>query len=195
MAGTENKVKFNIKNVHACPITSYGDDGMPVYDSTIIALPGAVSIGLDPSGETSSFYADGIKYYTTTSNQGYEGDLEMAKFPNDFREKILNETKDTNGLYVERSDAEPTHFALMFEFDGDKNAVRHVLYDCVATRPAVESSTTEETKEPGTETSTITASPLSGSKPLVKGRCEDSSSKAYANWYKQVVLPDATFTS
>ena len=70
MANKKNKVKFNIRNVHYAKLT-IGEDGSITY-STPVAMPGAVSLSLDPNGEPSVFYADGYAYYTISNNQGYE---------------------------------------------------------------------------------------------------------------------------
>ena len=85
-----NKVKFNICNVHYAPL-SQDNDGKYTW-GTPVALPGAVSLSLDPQGEPESFYADGIEYYVINNNQGYDGDLEVALIPESFRRDILMET-------------------------------------------------------------------------------------------------------
>ena len=88
MAGNkENKVKYNIKNVHVAKQTeTAGEDGATTYTyATPKNIPGAVSISLDAEGEISTFYADGIAYYVTSANNGYSGDLEMALIPSWFR--------------------------------------------------------------------------------------------------------------
>ena len=154
--------------------------------------PGAVSISLDAEGESSPFYADGIVYFRSVTNNGYSGDLEIALIPEWFRTEILQETLDDKGVLVENSGVgESVKFALLFEFDGDVNAIRHVLYNCSASRPSIESETKEDTIEPGTETLSITADPRSDG--LVKARTGDSTDKAaYDDWYKNVYVSPAT---
>lgn len=185
-----NKVKYNIKNVHAAKLTETVKSGATTYSyATPKAIPGAVSISLDAEGDTSPFYADGIVYFRSTANNGYSGDLEIALIPEWFRTEILQEQLDSKGVLVERSDVpEAVKFALLFEFDGDVNAIRHALYNCTCSRPSIESETKEDTIEPGTEKLTITADPRSDG--LVKARTGDATdATAYANWYKAVYAP------
>ena len=185
----KNKVKYNICNVHYAKLT-VSEGGTPSY-ATPVPIPGAVSLSLDPNGEPSIFYADGYAYYTIPNNMGYEGDLEVAMVPDSFRTDILNETLDSNSVLVEDAKAETERFALLFEFDGDVKKIRHVLYNCSATRPGIKATTNEEEIEVQTETLTITAAPLESG--YVKARTSDATSDtAYADWYKAVYLPNGT---
>lgn len=185
-----NKVKYNLKNVYAAKLKKDAS-GSFNYDAPK-PIPGAVSISLDAEGESSPFYADGIVYFRSTANNGYSGDLEMALIPEWFRTEILKEKLDKNGVLVEKATTgEAEKFALLFEFDGDVKAIRHVLYNCSASRPSIASETKEDTIEPGTETLSLTADPREDG--LVKSRSGDTTSdEIYANWYKSVYVPQNT---
>lgn len=187
---SKNKVKYNLKNVHAAKLTKNGD-GTFTY-ATPQAIPGAVSLSLDAEGESSPFYADGIVYFRTTSNNGYSGDLEIALIPEWFRTEILKEIKDSKGVLVEtNTNTESVYFALLFEFDGDVHGIRHVMYNCTASRPSIESETKEENIEPNTETLSLTADPREDG--LVKSRTGDETdSETYQNWYNAVYVPTLT---
>lgn len=187
-----NKVKYNLKNVYAARLAEAVTDGVTTYTYVAPqAIPGAVSISLDAEGDNSPFYADGIVYFRSVTNNGYSGDLEMALIPEWFRTDILKETLDSNGVLVEKSDiTEAEKFALLFEFDGDVNAIRHVLYNCSVSRPSIESETNEDTIKPGTEKLSLTADPRSDG--LVKARTGDTTTTAaYASWYQAVYAPAA----
>ena len=142
-----NKIKYNLKNVHAAKLTETDSDGTTTFSyAKPKAITGAVSISLDAEGETSPFYADGIVYFRSVTNNGYSGDLEIVLIPEWFRTEILQEKLDAKGVLVENSDVgESVKFALLFEFDGDVNAIRHVLNNCSASRPSIESETKEDT--------------------------------------------------
>jgi phi13 family phage major tail protein len=191
-----NKVKYNLKNVYAAKLTETVKDGVTTFTyDTPKPIPGAVSISLDAEGETKAFYADGIVYFRSITNNGYSGDLEIALIPEWFRTEILQEVLDDKGVLVEKSGLSDTvKFALLFEFDGDIRSIRHVLYYCTASRPSLESETKEDTIEPGTEKLSITADPRSDG--LVKARSGDTTdAAAYDNWYKAVYLPTETAAS
>lgn len=188
MANSKNKVKFNICNVHYALIT-VGEDGTVTF-GTPVAMPGAVSLSLDPTGEPESFYADGVEYYVINNNQGYDGDLELAMIPESFRTDVLKEETDANKVLVENANSETASFALLFEFDGDVRKIRHVLYNCSASRPSIESKTNEEDKEVQTETLTVKARPLASG--YVKAKTGDSTEESiYNSWYDSVYEPSA----
>lgn len=186
MAEKNNKVKYNLKNAQYALLT-IAEDG-EVSFGTPTAIPGSVSISLDANGEPENFYADGIAYYVINNNMGYEGDLELALIPESFRTEVLKEELDDKGVLIENAQVELASFALLFEFDGDQRHIRHVLYNCAASRPGIEGKTNEDTREVQTETLTIKATPLSSG--LVKAKTGNTTDSAvYNDWYKAVYLP------
>ena len=181
-----NKVKYNLKNAHYAML-HIDQDGTVSYE-TPVAIPGAVSISLDANGEPENFYADGIAYYVINNNMGYDGDLELAMIPESFRVDALNETLDDNNVLIENANTELNSFALLFEFDGDVKHIRHVLYNCSASRPGIEGKTNEESREVQTETLTIKATPLASG--VVKAKTGNTTnSTVYQNWYQSVYMP------
>ena len=188
MSKKKNKVKFNICNVHYAILT-VEEDGTFSFGAPV-AMPGAVSLSLDANGEPSNFYADGYAYYTISNNMGYEGDLELAMVPESFRTDVLKEALDSNKVLIENANVETENFALLFEFDGDVRKIRHVLYNCAASRPSIESQTNEDEVEVQTETLSLTASPLANG--YVKAKTGDDTTDAvYQDWYKSVYLPQS----
>ena len=184
-----NKVKYNLKNAHYAML-NVGDDGEVTF-GTPVPLPGAVSISLDANGEPENFYADGCAYYVINNNMGYDGDVELAIIPESFRIAALNETLDDKKVLIENANTELNAFALLFEFDGDVKHIRHLLYNCSASRPGIAGKTNEESREVQTETLTVKATPLATG--VVKAKTGDTTdATVYNNWYKSVYMPTIT---
>lgn len=152
-----NKVRYGLSNVHVGTVTV--EDGTPTF-GVPKAYPGAVNMTLTAEGESSTFYADNIAYYVTNSNNGYTGDLEMAYLYDWFETQFLGSKESQEGMIVETSD-NPTQMAyLMFQFEGDVNATKYIIYNITFGRPDLEGNTKEDTTEPNTTTIPFTSVPL-----------------------------------
>ena len=187
MPTTPNKVKCGLTNVYYAVATSDGN-GVLTY-GTPVRWPGAVSLSMaQQSGET-TFYADNVAYFKTNASNGYEGDFESALIPDSFRTDVLGEVLDTKGFYVEKAGRPTVEFALLFQFEGDDKATRHVLYNVVASRPSVTGQTTEESIEAQTETVNLTCSSIYNAAlaiDIVKARCPETATTAYTSWFSAV---------
>lgn len=174
----ENTVQFNVKNAHYATKTASGW-GTPV------ALPGLVSVTVEPVGDKTQFYADGIEYYTCENNNGYDGEIELAHIVDTFRTDVLGETSDSNDVLVENSTAEMVKFALSFDIVGNNETVSYWFYNCTASRPKTEAKTSEATKEVATETLSFSCRPDSTGKVRAKTTAEtDSTTKS--GWHSTV---------
>lgn len=184
-----NKVKFGLKNVHYAPITE-GENGEPVFAAPK-RLPGAVSLTLDVQGEEVEFEADDVIYYSSYSNTGYKGTLEIANITDDFRKDILGDVEDeTSHVLMEYASAETKPFALLYEVNGDQKATRRVLYYCTVSRPGENASTTGKTKTPQTDSMSLTAVPLADG--LTRARTqENTTASVFNDWYKAIWRPVA----
>lgn len=187
-----NKIRYGIKNVHTSKITTTGSAitfGVPEK------LLGAKSISLDPQGESSPNYFDDMVYFVTSANNGYKIDLELALIPDKFKVDYLGFVKSDDNLLIEDASAQPKPFSLLFEFDGDSKATRHILYNCVATRSKLDGKSKEDKIDPATETIQIVAMPIEASgKMIVKGNTTDETTAVNydAFFTKAPALPEFT---
>lgn len=188
MANEVNKIKFGLTNVYYA-VAEIAADGTADYD-TPVRWPGAASIDLGPEGDNVVFYADNIAYWTGNGNNGYSGDLEIARVIDSFRTDILGDVVDGKGVLFEDTEAPVVHFALLFEFSGDVKHTRHVFYNCTVTRPSSAGQTKGESIEPSTETVTITAKSIYNDtldKWVPKASTnEDTDSTTYEGWFSAV---------
>lgn len=179
----ENKVEFGLRNCYYAVITV--DEGGKITYGSPKRLPGAVSITFDKSGDLIRFKADDIDYYTNTNNQGYEGTLTLARVPEDFRTEVLKEKKTEKGVLIENSDAQTANIALMFEFQGDVKATRHLLYYCSVNRPSV-GSTTKDSGDPNTTELAMVASPRPSDNLVKASTSAGVDEETYNSWYTKV---------
>ena len=192
-----NKIKYGLKNVYYA-IGTPSTTGSMSYN-TPVAFPGAVSLSLEPQGDNTPFYADNIVYWVGNGSTGYQGDFECARVLDSFKKDVLGMVKDGKDVLVEDMNAPIVHFALLFQFEGDVKATRHIMYNCTCTRAADSGSTKNESIEPQTETLTITATSIYSPNldtDVVKAEANaDSDSTTYTNWFSTVYLPTAPSTS
>lgn len=181
-----NKIKRGIENVHYALVTE-AEDGSLAF-GTPQRMQGAIGISLKKQGEKISLDADNIKdYFAEETNDGYDGDLEFSLVADSFRSNCLGERIDANGARVESKDDKAAPFALLFEFSGDHEKSRHVLYYCRAARPDVESVTMGKDNSAKTEKITVTARPRPDT-GAIKTRCEQSQS-IYSGFFTSVYEP------
>ena len=188
----ENKVQFGLKNVHYATYTE--ENGIVTFDKPV-RLPGAVELTTDPRGELTEFYADDMLYYSASNNQGYDGTLSIAKIPEQFAIDALGEELDEeDGVIHEMSDSKGKPFALLFEFDGDVRAIRHVMYNCTANRPSISSATKTAAAEPTPNELTFVASPMEiDGRRMVKTKTrENTPDNIYKAWYEEVYTKTPT---
>lgn len=171
----DNKILYGLKNCYYSKKTgtTYG---------TPVALPGAVSIDITPTGDSSTFYADDTAYAIFQANNGYEGSLELANLPESFLTDILGFQTDDDGNLVEVATELGAECALLFEFAGDVKARRHIFWDVKFARPNIAGNTKEESIEPQTTSIDFIAAPLANG--VTKSTtAEGTDASAYAAWY------------
>ena len=149
-----NKVEFGISNLY---VGTYTDDGNgTVTLGTPYHQAGAVSFSPEEQSESSSFYADNITYWSGFSGGTFEGDLEVAKFDDEFKKQFLGYKELTNGGLANVKGSIKPNVYIAFQVEGDAESRRIIMYNCALGGITREYSTIEESKEPTTETIPVT---------------------------------------
>jgi len=187
----ENKVRFGLKNVYYSVLT----EGSTNSFATPVAVPGAVSMTLDSNVANGTFYADNVSYYTTFSNNGYTGTLEMARIPDSMLTAVFGmSVGSSDKILYEDSDDSPKPFALLFQIEGDQESELNVLYRVLPTsKPTAGSQTVEESVEPVTQSFDFQALPLvtgvTAQQGLIKGRTTTQTTTTIrSNWFSTVQI-------
>lgn len=187
----EKPLHYGLNNVYYATKKADGTYEKPVR------MRGAVSLTIDPEGDTSTFYADNGAYFVTTTNNGRSGSLELAGLNDEALIALLGYERDDNGIVVEMADKAPVEFALLFDCENDtEDPTRFVMYNMKLSRSQKEHSTMEESAEPNTETYDFTAIPaefeMGGKTRKVVGGHIDNTAETkttYESWYTTVATP------
>lgn len=186
---SDTKITYGLKKLAFAKIT-FGEDGKVTYGKPVM-MPGAKAISLSPVGEDVAVYADDINYVNITSNQGYDGNVDVLGVPEQFMTEILGMTKDAKGAMIENADDAKSTFALLGEFSSEsKLKKRFVLYNCTAGRTDFASNTKEESPEATVYSIPLTAAPATDTgdvKASVVGGGDDAN-EAFDNWYNAVYV-------
>lgn len=184
----KNKVKFGLSNVHIAKMIK-GEDGAITYGKPFKIL-GAVNLSLDAEGDSEPFYADNIKFFESFANNGYSGDLEIAKIPDEFLKEILGQKIDEIGGVLENVNDIITPFAFMYQIEGDVTGTRFCYYNAIVSRPSTEAATVEDTKTPNTDTLSITTSAREDNGNVrYKLALSDSNKAEYDKFFDSVPQP------
>lgn len=149
-----NKVEFGISELHVGTYTIANDGtvtlGSPYHQK------GAVSFSPEEQTEQNTFYADNIPFWSGYSGGSFEGDLEVAKFDDDFKKNFLGyKALTVGGLAIVKNAIKPNVY-IAFQVEGDVEPRRAIFYNCSLGSITREFATIEESKEPATETLSIT---------------------------------------
>ena len=150
----KNKVEFGISNLHVGTY-SVNTDGT-VTMGTPYHQPGAVGFSPEEQGDNTKFYADNVVYWSQYNGGTFEGDLEVAKFSDDFKTKFLGYiVKGDGGVALLKNATKPDVY-VAFELEGDAEKRRVIYYNCSLGGIKREHKTIEENKEVETETISVT---------------------------------------
>jgi len=149
-----NKVEFGISQLHIGTYT-VGENGA-VTLGTPYHQKGAVSFSPEEQSELTNFYADNIVYWSGYSGGSFEGDLEVAKFDDEFKTQFLGYRTLSDGGLANVKNATKPNVYIAFQVEGDAEARRVIMFNCSLGVINREYNTIEEEKEPATETLAVT---------------------------------------
>lgn len=194
---SENKVQFGLKKFYysKATVTTAEDGTESITYAAPVSMGPARSFKADSKADSEDYYADDVILDSFATMDGYDVEVAVTELPLSFKKDILNDVVDTNGVLLENPDGKTSPFALMFEFDGDVKARRHVFYYCKAERPSMEGSTSEGKVDPKEQTIKCTAKIAPGIKRIKASSTEDTPKTAYDAWYTAVQVPGEVTTA
>lgn len=151
----KNKVEFGISKLHVGTYT-VDDEGVVTLGEPYHQR-GAVSFAPEEQSELNNFFADNEEYWSEYSGGAQEGDLQVARFDDDFKERFLGYKRLTSGGLARVKNAVKPRVYIAFQVEGDAEARRVVYYNATLGAIQREYATIEDSKEPATETLPVTA--------------------------------------
>lgn len=148
-----NKVEFGISNLY---IGTYTDTNGTVTLGTPYHQKGAVSLSLEPEGDSNEFYADNMIYWSGFSDNGFSGSLEVARFDTDAKKDFFGYAVTAGGGIAAIKGATKPPVYIAFQTEGDAEARRVIMYNVTLSGINREFNTIEDSKEPVTESCDIT---------------------------------------
>lgn len=144
-----NKVLFGFSELHVGTYTV--DDDGDVTMGTPYHQKGAVGFSPEANSEKSSFWADNSEYFASYSGGSRSGDLEVAKFDDAFKTAFMGYKRTASGGLAEvRNPVKPNIYAA-FQIEGDKDAMKVIMYNGTLGPINREYSTKEDGTEVVTE--------------------------------------------
>lgn len=184
---TVNKTQYGLKNI----AYALRDPDTGAYGA-VKMHPGAISLGLSRSDSNNGLAADNGKYDGGSGSKTVTGDLNVARFLNDWLIDLLGYIELDGGLG--EGDGEAAEFALLGEVSGNQGGYRFVWFQCTSGEPTATHQTIEVdgTIQWATETAQITSKmcDLPNGLRLRAWKCE-AGSEAYDNFFDAVHIPSA----
>lgn len=152
----EDKVLFGFSDLYFGTFTENEDGSVTMGEP--YHQRGAVGFSPEEQGENYVFHADNVPYFSYYTSGTYQGDLVVARFDREFREKYLGEvTLDDGGLAQIKNAIKPSVW-MAFEVQGDKGPERVIYYNGSMGGITREYATIEENVEVQTESMPLTFS-------------------------------------
>lgn len=187
-----NKVTYGFDKVHYALYNDNGTDGLIGTYETPKRITGGVGFSPTAQGGSTSFYADNGPYHTITQDNGVQGDLEMALFPDEFLIETLNWVRDDKGILVEKANVSQNPFALLFEVLGNVEPIRVAYLHCLGAKPNDSYITSQENVTIQGKTMNITAKPIQVTQNVATAvikvkRSEDP--EIFDSFFEKVYIP------
>lgn len=157
----DSKVLFGFKNLY---VGTYAVANGTVTLGTPYHQKGAVGFSPEADESESTFYADDMAYFVEQIGRTRSGDLEVAKFDDEFKTQFLGYVTSGGGGLAEVVNPTKPNVYIMFEISGDADARRVIMYNGTLGSINREYQTIEENREVVTESlsATFTGDEASG---------------------------------